>query len=349
MNHRTIIDAEAQALLNTKRNTHAARPAMLATSRRLLLLAISLASAACQSDWPQAAPRAFSLHEPMAVTVRLPSHVPVALVLINGQGPFRMMLDTGSSTIVLPPRIAGPLNLPPGAAGSEFARSASGYTTVDYRRIRSLQLGNADFREVDAKIFDLPEKLLGPNERIDGLLGLRLFHDMLITLDYETGRLTIDPNGSLNPSDPQTVRAKLEDGKHLVFPVTIGDKQFPFILDTGTSFGFMLTNEAAQQVKYAVGPMDAGVSQTATGGMKIQVGRLAQRLMIANHVFDRPVVYTRPGEMILFTPNAEEPLFSREKSLIGGEALRHFELSIDQRNNLIRFHRAKPGAIQMRQ
>lgn len=351
-------DAEAQALLNAHRPARAT-PAHRATRTTTLapplyisarlLLALLLACTSCTSTWPQAAPQTSSVPAQMSVTMRLPSGVPVAMVLIDGEGPYRMMLDTGSGTIVLPPRIAKPLNLPPGAAGSEFVRSAGGYATVDYRRIRSLQLGNAEFREVDARILDLPENILGPNERVDGLLGLRLFHDMLITLDYETGRFTIDPNGSLNPADPDVIAAKLDNGKHLTFPVTIGDKQFPFVLDTGTSFGFMLTDDVAQQVKYAVGPMDAGISQTATGGMKVQVGRLAQRLKIANHVFERPVVYTRPSNMIVFTPNAEIPLFSKEQSLIGGEALRYFELSIDQRQNLIRLRRARTDVIQMRQ
>ncbi len=272
--------------------------------------------------------------------MQLVSYLPIVDVMINGQGPFHLILDTGSAMVVLRPAVAKALQLPPGAVpGTEFARSAKGVRTVGFGHIQNLQLGDATFRNLDAKLVDIPQDYLGPSIRIDGLLGLRLFDNLLLSIDYPGRQLILDPAGSLHAEEPHVMTAILQDAEHLVLTLSTGSGTLDCILDTGTSMGLFLLHEDAQNLRFSHGPIPASSTATPNGQLSMSVGRLADPLTLGGHHLPKQAAYIQPSSYPLISQSDLQPLFGKPYSLLGGQILKNFVVSIDQRACLVRFER----------
>ena len=315
----------------------------------LVLLLTVLALTACQSDLPLATPRQIQITRPTTIPIRIESHLPIVTVMINGKGPYNMILDTGSPTVVLRPDIAQQLALPKGAIhGSEFARSIGGVDTVIFKRIAKLTLGEVEFKDLDAKLIDIPSDYLGPGVHIDGLLGLRVFSQLLLTIDYPNSQLILTPNQYLGTDSPHVIPARLQKAQHLLVDLPVNGKTMTFTLDTGTSMGFFLLDSDAQKLSFSQGPIISGTSNTPHGLVTIRVGRIHQTLDLANQQIKQPIVYIRPAQYPLISQRNMDPLFADATSLIGGEVLRHFSLTIDQRSQLVSFERNYNKPIEMK-
>ncbi|MAX24147.1 MAG: hypothetical protein CMJ19_06550 [Phycisphaeraceae bacterium] len=313
----------------------------------LLLMAMSLIG--CQAELPQAAPRQIQITSPTTIPIKVYSHLPIVPVKINGQGPYNLILDTGSPTVVLRPDVADELKLPQGIIrGTEFARSIGGVDTVSFRHINQLTIGDVTCERLDAKLVNIPSDYLGSSIRIDGLLGLRVFAQLLLTIDYPNSQLILTPDDYLGADARDVIGARLPDAEHLLIDLPVNDKVMTFTLDTGTSMGFFLTDTDAQRLTFAQGPIVSGTTNTPHGPVDIRVGRINQTVQLANQQIQRPIVYIRPGEYPLISSENQDPLFADATSLIGGEILRHFAITIDQRSRLVRFTRSSTKPIQMR-
>jgi hypothetical protein len=315
----------------------------------LVLLLIAACLTACETDLPQAAPRQIKITNPTNIPIQVHSHLPIVPVTLNGKGPYNLILDTGSPTVVLRPDIANELKLPKGVIrGTEFAKSIGGVDTVSFRHINQLAIGEVTFERLDAKLVDIPSDYLGSSVRIDGLLGLRVFAQLLLTIDYPNSQLIVTPDDYLGADALDVIGARLPDAEHLLIDLPVNNKVMTFTLDTGTSMGFFLTDTDAQQLTFAQGPIVSGTTNTPHGPVDIRVGRINQTINLANQQIQRPIVYIRPGEYPLITSQEHDPLFAESTSLIGGEILRHFAITIDQRSRLVRFARSSTKPIQMR-
>ena len=315
----------------------------------LLLLLIVLALTACQSDLPQATPKQIQITRPTTIPIRIESFLPIVAVMINDKGPYNLILDTGSPTMVLRPQIAKQLALPKGAIhGSEFARSIGGVDTVIFKRIAKLTIGDVVFNDLDAKLIDIPSDYLGPGIHIDGLLGLRVFSQLLLTIDYPNSQLILTPDQYLGTDSPNVIATRLQNAQHLLVDLPVNHKIMTFTLDTGTSMGFFLLDSDAQKLSFKQGPITSGTSNTPHGQVTIRVGRIHQTVNLANQQIKQPIVYIRPGQYPLISQRDMDPLFADATSLIGGEVLRHFSLTIDQRSQLVSFKRNHTKPIKMK-
>lgn len=314
----------------------------------LLLLVLGLT--ACQTDLPQAAPRQIQITSPTIIPIQIQSHLPVVTVQLNGKGPYHLILDTGSPTVVLRPDVADELKLPKGTiTGTEFSRSIGGVDTVSFRRINQLKIGDVILEKLDAKLVDVPADYLGSTVRIDGLLGLRVFSQLLLTIDYPNNQLVLTPDDYLGADAHDVIGARLPDAEHLLIDLPVNDKVMTFTLDTGTSMGFLLLDQDASNLTFAQGPIVSGTTQTPHGPVDIHVGRIHQTVHLANQQIKQPIVYIRPGnEYPLISSQDQDPLFAEATSLIGGEIFRHFAITIDQRSRLVRFARESQNPITMR-
>ena len=128
-----------------------------------------------------------------------------------GAGPARwFLLDTCARRCVLPEETARALGLP--ELGDAGLLSLGVETRVGMTRIPKLFLGSAAFSGVDAYVLPAFRERLGP--QIDGVLGIELFSDLALTLDFAAELLVIEglesrrgpPGRRRRPSGPRPAR-----------------------------------------------------------------------------------------------------------------------------------------------
>lgn len=113
----------------------------------------------------------------------------VVPVTINGQGPFRFVLDTGATLTCVDDALAGRLELPD-AAGAAFGAGVGGQGRVRIVEIDSIAVGAASAHGVTACALDL-SGMQQAGVEVDGLLGLNFLQSFRVTLDFERGILLL--------------------------------------------------------------------------------------------------------------------------------------------------------------
>lgn len=113
-------------------------------------------------------------------------------VMINGQGPFQFVVDTGADRSVLTPGIAERLALPRGP--DVMVHGVSGSVLSKTARVTLLRSG--DSRLTDAALPVLPYERIGA----DGLLGVDILEDRNIVIDFRKKQLEIRRSMPINGS-----------------------------------------------------------------------------------------------------------------------------------------------------
>ena len=100
-----------------------------------------------------------------------------APVMINGHGPFRLVLDTGASHSAVTALVALALGIPTDRSPPVILRGVTGYATVPTVRVDILTVGDI---AVDQAILPIVPDALGGAEGVlgsEGLVGKRIFID----------------------------------------------------------------------------------------------------------------------------------------------------------------------------
>ena len=110
-------------------------------------------------------------------------------------GPYRFLIDTGSSVTLVTPAFAkryASKEAPPSDAPRVRVLSADGQATeLPPTTLRQLSLGDARFDDVFALIYDCTALSAHLGVKIDGILGFPLFRETLLTLDYPRARVLL--------------------------------------------------------------------------------------------------------------------------------------------------------------
>ena len=170
---------------------------------------------------------------------------PYVDVKINGEGPFKFVIDSGASLPVISNETAKKLGLRAIARGG-YARAVGGTGSFEivYGFLDNLQIG--DIRIDAVPVFF--RSLLSANDedpkmKPAGYLGLSVLSGFLTTIDYKTLSMTLEHNKLLQPlTDPQT------DGPAVDIPLRStnnglvcaeasveGQDPLSFIIDTGAT------------------------------------------------------------------------------------------------------------------
>jgi predicted aspartyl protease len=113
-------------------------------------------------------------------------------VMINGQGPFQFVVDTGADRSVLTPAIAERLALPRGP--DVMVHGVSGSVLSQTARVTLLRSG--DSRLTDATLPVLPYERIGA----EGLLGVDILEDRNIVIDFRKKQLEVRRSSPINGS-----------------------------------------------------------------------------------------------------------------------------------------------------
>jgi hypothetical protein len=271
------------------------------------------------------------------LTARL-VHVPARLVgnhfiveaRWNKHGPWRFLVDTGSSVTLVSPEFSrryataqAPSNTP-----TVRVRSADGKSTVlPSVTVRQIQLGeDAHFYDVPVLVYDFAELSAHLGMKIDGVIGFSLFRDVVFALDYPQSRLVITTAGE-KPLLPGTTIPFNNQQRTPLIPIKLGEESFIALIDSGSD-GPLLLNPVGLHPHFKTGPRAGGTVGTLTGNRTQQIGRLDQPLELGSYALAEPVVD-----------------LTDQLSAIGGEILRHFCVTFDPPRNQVTFHRDSTAPI----
>lgn len=251
---------------------------------------------------------------------------------------YRFLLDTGSTATLVTPELAQRFALKERSAHTKrrvHVRSANGgEIELEAITLRKLTLGTASFERVPALVHDCAELSLHLGFPIDGIIGFPVFRHTLLTLDYPGQRLVIAPYPAQVPPAPRpsprlsTIPFNNQQSTPLI-PIQMGNESFVVLIDTGSD-GSLSLNPVGLHPQFANGPRIGTLVSSLQGDRRQLTGRLRQTILIGQHVVNQPIVD-----------------LTDQLSSLGGELLRHFTLTFDQRRNQVTFLRNAEGPITM--
>jgi hypothetical protein len=151
-----------------------------------------------------------------------------APVLIDGKGPYRLVLDTGANRSAITARTAQTLGIPPAEGGGTRVTGFTGSAMVPTIHVERLEVGDL---------------LIGPSELpvladvfggAQGVLGIEGLQNKRIYADFTRDRLEISrSHGERARRDFTVVPLRLIKGGLLVAEVHVGSVRAKAIVDTG--------------------------------------------------------------------------------------------------------------------
>jgi len=160
-----------------------------------------------------------------------PDHIGriLARVMINGQGPYRFMVDTGANQTVLSEALALRLNLPIDRTQPVSVNGIAGSTLAATIYVESLDSGPMHLRTLRLPVLATPVL-----DDIDGILGIDSLANKTMTADFMHDRLTIAGNFGGVPLGDVVLSARLVSEHLLEVDGLIGGIHAKAIIDTGS-------------------------------------------------------------------------------------------------------------------
>ena len=154
----------------------------------------------------------------------------LAPVMVNGQGPFRFIVDTGASRSTVSPRLAQTLGLTPAAELPLKVNGITGTADVPSVAIHLIQAGDLVIEDTRLPVVWAP-LMAGA----DGILGVAGLKGERIFVDFKHNRVVISRtrNGG-TPQGFDRVPARLLPGGLLAVSARVGGVRVEAVIDTGS-------------------------------------------------------------------------------------------------------------------
>jgi len=189
-----------------------------------------------------------------------------APVLIDGRGPFRLVLDTGATKSAVTAKVAETLGKTLDYPGTVTLQGATGAVKVPAISVETLEIGEL---LMEPKLLPIVPDALGG---ADGVLGTEGLGDKRITIDFRHDQITImrSRNERAGPGFV-TIPVKFMRGRLLVVDAWLGGVRTKAIIDTGGQS--TLGNLALQSALARHRSSTAAVSDQVTGAtLDIEIG-----------------------------------------------------------------------------
>lgn len=188
-----------------------------------------------------------SAADPGWIPCRILGRVVMVEALVNGRGPFLLIVDTGATETVLTPAVARRAGLRVWNSGSEQYRATAAEVAVS----------GAAVRDFGVFVFDPPQALsLRLDKGVDygGMLGYSFLSRFVTTIDYPGRRLRFDAIGKRAASkgvqgaatDAHSIPFTLKDRLICLQGRINGRGPLTWLLDTGSAEVMVLPDVAAR-------------------------------------------------------------------------------------------------------
>jgi predicted aspartyl protease len=243
---------------------------------------------------------------------------PFVMVTVNGKGPFRFVIDTGTGgEAFVTSELVEQLALPQAGKIMLSDPSGRGGQKVPMVVLDSLQVAGVEFTGVRAAVHNMA----GGDGSCQGLLGFALFRDYLLTLDYPHRRMALT-SGDLKPDGERSVLPfRMPEGIPVV-TLAIGATHIDAQLDSGGS-GLSLPLQLTSQLKFSSQYASLSNAHSLSTRFMIMGATLAGDVHLGFYTFKRPFVEINPAF----------PLAN-----FGSCPMQGFALTFDQKNGLVRLN-----------
>jgi hypothetical protein len=255
-----------------------------------------------------------------------------APVYINNLGPFRLVLDTGSSHAAVNASVAKALGIELTDRNRVLLRGVTGSRAVPTITVNSVIIGDLELRP--ARLPIVIDALGGA----DGVLGTDGLLDKRIFIDFRNDRITIFRSRfERAPHGFMTVPVKIIDGL-LVANVRVGTMRALAIIDTGGQ-GSLANQAFRDAVSRRVNPKDIMADEITGATLDVQRGdrMLTPPIQLGDVVIRQARISTGDWHIFEHWPHIKGPAI-----LIGMDVLGLFD-------TLIIDYRRRELHIQMRQ
>lgn len=219
---------------------------------------------------------------------------PTAEVKLNGQGPFKFVVDTGSNTSVLSPRVAKTLEL--AELPMRTVHGVTGASETRFARIRRIETGRSVSNDLSVAIIDAPAL-----DKLDGILGMDMFANRRVRFNFNRKTVEVEPATARRPRRlPISVGVKLRQGLLIEAEGRVGGLRSKCILDTGGDTTIInmpmlsaLNARAKRRARSEEAPIILGVTNQQLNGVWANlpdidlIGLIIQRLTVV--AADAPV------------------------------------------------------------
>jgi predicted aspartyl protease len=243
---------------------------------------------------------------------------PYVSVMLNGRGPFRFLIDTGTGgQALVSPELADELALPTVGHARLMDPSGKGEQRSDILLVHSLKIAGVEFAEIKA----IRHRLYGEEDVCQGVLGFTLFKDYLFTLDYPDRRLVF-AKGLISQEDGGSVMPfRMPDGVPIV-PLRIDGQHVEAQIDSGGT-GLSVPEQIARELKFLSTPVEFGSGESLSTRFQIKAARLRPDVRLGHYAFKQAFVEINPAF----------PLVN-----LGSTPLQHFIVTFDQARMQLRLY-----------
>jgi predicted aspartyl protease len=241
---------------------------------------------------------------------------PYVLVMLNGRGPFRFLIDTGTGgEAFITDELADQLNLPTIGHARLGDPSGLGQRRADIVQIQSLSVAGVEFSGVKA----IRHSLNGEDLSCQGLLGFTIFKNYLLTIDYPNRRMVLGSGALVADGGRSVLAFRMPDGVPIAL-MRIGGLRVDAQFDSGGT-GLSLPAQIAARLKFSSDPVPFGNGQSLSTRFQIKAGKLRSDVHLGQYKFAQPFVEINPAfPMVNF----------------GSCPMRNFAITFDQANLLVR-------------
>lgn len=189
--------------------------------------------------------------------------------------------------------------------------------------IRDAAAGPVKFNKLRAKVIDLDHLSRAIGREIDGILAFATFKGFLLTLDYQNGEMRLEKGQLSKPDDITIFNAKGPDERPWLV-VEFPSHNQRMLIDSGAATSGLVLNKLSRYETTAP-PVVSGASFRLRKIEMRSAARAVGNATIGPHVLIQPTLES--------TPSTE---------LIGGEVMRHFRWTFDQKKRRVQIVRNEP-------
>lgn len=258
-------------------------------------------------------------------------------VKVNGQGPYRFVVDSGADTSVIGQRIARALQLPAGTP--VLLNGITDSSRVDRVLVDSLQLGQSTIPDLHLPV--LKEQDLGG----DGMIGIDALVEQRLMMDFETRTIKVEDARIPPPrlADEIVVTARRRRGQLILTQVTANRKTIDAVIDTGSEI--TIGNLALRDRLIRRDPdkfTTIGVTGVTGVTLNLQLARVAELRIGSIVLRNVPIAFAEVPPFAVFGLSEEPAL------LLGTDLLETFRrISLDFKSRKVRFQlrKCKPQGV----